>query len=164
MTKCPTCGNELKQVKGKVKLAVQLGEGKQDKLALAESIAREYHKGQKRFDGTDYITHLQGVVEILKKKGYSNEVLIVGWLHDILEDTKIGEKKLTELFGEEIFRLVNILTRGDENYLLYVLRCSSTQRTKTVKLADLEHNLSNLKKGSLRDKYILAKYVMEEIK
>ena len=31
-----------------------------------------------------------------------------------------------------------------------------------VKLADLEHNLSDLKKGSLRDKYQLTQHILEE--
>ena len=33
-----------------------------EQFRIAEEIAREVHKGQKRFDGKNYITHIEAVV------------------------------------------------------------------------------------------------------
>jgi (p)ppGpp synthase/HD superfamily hydrolase len=130
-------------------------------IEFAESLAKEYHKGQKRFDGSDYITHLQGVVNLVDKK--HNGIVIVAWLHDILEDTPMTADKLAELGIRKdlIDSIVAITKKEDETYLDYILRCSKNLFAKEVKIADLKHNLSNLKKGSMRDKYILALYILE---
>ena len=58
---------------------------------------------------------------------------------------------------------LEILTREKtQNYEDYILRISASRMATIVKLADLRHNLSNLKKGSMRDKYILAEYILNE--
>jgi (p)ppGpp synthase/HD superfamily hydrolase len=130
-----------------------------DYLKLAEELAKEYHNGQKRLDGSEYISHLKGVVDLIKedKKG----IKIVAWLQDILEDTSMTKEKLLELgFDKGLVNSIVSITRQDENYLDYILRCSNDEIAKEVKIADLTNNLSNLKRGSLRDKYLLAHYIL----
>ena len=134
-----------------------------DYLKLAEETSKEYHEGQKRFDGSDYFLHLQGVADLMPEEAIG--LKIVAWLHDILEDTSMTEKKLIEIgFDKELIKSVVIITREkDGNYLDYILRCSKDEIVREVKIADLTHNLSNLKKGSLRDKYLLALYILENL-
>jgi len=132
-----------------------------DYLKLAEETARKYHKGQKRLGGSDYIIHLQGVVKLIRKDMIG--LKIVAWLHDILEDTPMTKEKLLKLgFDKGLIKSVVIITREeDENYLDYILRCSKDEIAKEVKIADLTNNLSNLKRGSLKDKYLLAHYILK---
>ena len=134
-------------------------------LELAEKIARKYHKGQKRLDGSEFIKHPEAVVKMVTDENYGYSIQIVAWLHDILEDTNMTEDKLLEL-GINPFviqSIVAISKREDERYLDYILRCSNDDDAKAVKKADLRHNISTLKKGSLKDKYQLALYLLENI-
>jgi len=131
-----------------------------DYLKLAEEIARKYHKGQKRLDGSDYITHLQGVVKLIRE-GMTG-LKIVAWLHDILEDTPMTKEKLLDFgFDKGLIKSVVILTRKeDEDYLDYVLRCYKDEIAIEVKIADLTNNLSTIRKGSLKDKYRLTRFIL----
>lgn len=74
-----------------------------EKVLLALDIAIEKHKGQVR-KGTDipYIKHIIDVYEILRKQGVDDETLIVGILHDTVEDTDMTLEKVKELFGEYV--------------------------------------------------------------
>ena len=132
-------------------------------LKIAKQIARECHKGQKRFDGKDYITHPEAVAKLV---GEDVELKTIAWLHDVVEDTKIHFYSLIEKgIPTELVCVIDILTRREEeDYFNYILRIVEDDKAVKVKIADLKHNLSNLKKGSLRDKYLLAKYILENLK
>lgn len=103
-------------------------------------------------------------------------VLSVGWVHDLNEDQK-GKGYTFEFLKSEFLKNdeqlirekeINILLNGlrgvtkeeGENYLDFILRAKQHPISKIVKLADLEHNLSDLKPGSLRDKYLLARHIL----
>ena len=59
-----------------------------------------------------------------------------------------------------------------ENYFDFIMRINNGDRSRedfcgafrvgmvSVKLADLEHNMSDLNEGSLKDKYRLAHYIL----
>ncbi len=48
-----------------------------------------------------------------------------------------------------------------KNYLDFILAAKSSYISKAVKIADLTHNLSDLTKGSMKEKYQLALYILE---
>lgn len=172
-------------------------------LQFALELAAEAHKGQKRKDGKEYITHPVRVYEILSKDilGCSEEFLkeanqltqfhipqenvfdfrnqivirlISAYCHDIAEDTEMDETGIVDRFI-----LAGYLKKGDDmalslfhnlktlnknfsgSYLEYIQGFFFMDDARLVKLADLTHNLSDLKPGSLRDKYELAKYLLE---
>ena len=80
--------------------------------------ATEKHKGQKRDDGRDYITHPIRVAKIVEKfkagKSVNKNVLIAGaLLHDTLEDTYTSYKELVDKFGDVVASLVLELTNAD---------------------------------------------------
>lgn len=52
------------------------------------------------------ITHSTRVGINLYKHGYSEQVVIAGFLHDLLEDTKATEKQIEEHFGRQVLDLV----------------------------------------------------------
>lgn len=131
-------------------------------LKIAKQIAREVHKGQKRPIGKeDYITHPQAVAKIV---GDDIELQIVAWLHDVLEDSDLTFKDLLDKgIPYHLVQSVDYLTREkDQNYKDYILQIKEDEIATKVKIADLKHNLSDLKNGSMRDKYILAFYILKE--
>ena len=128
-------------------------------LKKAKSLASQAHEGQKRWGGEPYITHPKGVSKQLKRAIDK----IVAWLHDVLEDTAITETQLRTEFSDEIVDAVVALTKKPgEDYLSFILRSKSNPIARRVKIADINHNLSDgLKPGSLRDKYLISLYVLE---
>ena len=129
----------------------------------AKEIATEAHEGQKRIGGLPYIIHpeaVAGLVDTMEEK-------VVAWLHDVLEDTDLTEYDLiAKGIPSYLVEIVKILTRKEgESYFDYILRClnSNNEIAIKVKIADLTHNFSDLHSGSLRDKYMLAKYILEQL-
>lgn len=125
----------------------------------ALALATEYHAGQKRKNGEDYINHCKRVAEAVKPHGelYS----IVGTLHDTREDTDLTKEELQIIFGTEVAFYVEVLThKKEQTYLEYILECKRHKVTTEIKLADLRDNLNGAT-GTLRDKYLMAKYILE---
>ena len=78
-----------------------------NRLKKAIEYATQKHKGQKRKGkNIDYIVHPLQVVEILSQNGADEETMIVGVLHDVVEDTNTTLLEIEECFGKEISTLV----------------------------------------------------------
>ena len=132
-------------------------------IDLAQEIATKAHEGQTRWDGSPYITHPASVVERIKATygfGHDN-LLILGWLHDVVEDTGVTLASLSKQFDDDIIRCLSLLThRKEDSYAKYISQIKSSQYASAVKIADLEDNLATLKLPKDRqriDKYELAK-------
>ena len=77
------------------------------KLQIAIEYATQKHKGQKRKGkNIDYIVHPLQVVNILSQNGADEETMIVGVLHDVVEDTNTSLEEIEQCFGESIRKLV----------------------------------------------------------
>lgn len=133
---------------------------------LAARIATEAHEGQTRWDKeTPYISHPAAVARALIKDGYGEEYVATAWLHDVIEDTEVTAKDLLEK-GIDHYIVDAVLTltkRKGESYLDYILNVKGQPVAREVKMADIRHNMSDLKPGSMRDKYSLALYLLEDI-
>lgn len=135
-----------------------------EQLRIAEQIAREVHKGQRRTIGRreEYIEHPKRVASHFS----TEESKIVAWLHDVLEDSNMNSIDLIKKgISAELVNEIEILTKPqDHNYCDYILRIkrSKSIRSISIKIADIKDNLEKLDKGSLRDKYLLALYILEE--
>lgn len=83
-----------------------------DIVEKARVFAVAAHAGQKRkYTGEHYHTHLYRVVQILTDFGVKDDyVLATAYLHDTLEDTKVGEYLLLEEFGIRVCAGVLLLT------------------------------------------------------
>ena len=77
---------------------------------IAKLFAYAKHKGlfYNEEKNLDYSFHLDMVVGYLKN--YSNEIKIVGYLHDVIEDTEVTQEELAKLFGKRIATLVYYTT------------------------------------------------------
>jgi (p)ppGpp synthase/HD superfamily hydrolase len=136
-------------------------------LIVARRIAEQAHLGQTRKNGEPYINHAIRVSEAAAK--YSEDAAIVGMLHDVIEDSDTTFEDLEKAgFDYTICWALSLCTHADsESYLEYILEikkyanCRDGQIAMAVKLADIEDNLNGAK-GTLRDKYELARYILTE--
>ena len=121
-------------------------------------IATEKHKGQKRWDGRDYIIHPIAVAD----ECHGEVLKILAVSHDLIEDTKTTIEELRKLgYSERILCALDLLThKKDDTYLQYILRIMMNEDAKYVKIQDLKHNMSDLKRCSLLDKYQMAMYIL----
>lgn len=129
-------------------------------LELAEAIARAAHYGQQRqFSGKPYIIHPEAVAKSLEDPNDK----IVAWLHDVLEDCPEwrAERLIKEGISPKNVESIQVLTRREEeSYFDFILRVLKDDCARRVKIADVNHNLIDVHSGSLRDKYLLARYIL----
>lgn len=137
----------------------------------AEEIATHWHAGQFRRDGvTPYIEHPRKVVRILRimcsryegDQGYHwlfNQILCIGWLHDILEDTPCDLALLKQHFTDTVVSCVEILTKPPTlPYHLFIDRINNfgPSQAGIVKIADITANLTDSPTEVQCDKYFRA--------
>lgn len=126
-------------------------------------IATQAHTGQKRrFTGEDYITHPIAVADTMK---YELDKC-VAILHDVIEDTKVTvEDLLKEGVPQMVIDDVLLLTRKKgENYYNFISRVRDSASARRVKMADIEHNMSTLEEGHMKDKYRFALDKLKRVK
>jgi (p)ppGpp synthase/HD superfamily hydrolase len=87
-------------------------------LKRALDHAAVWHREQKRkYPGVDvpYVSHIAGVVAVLARHGFDDEVLAAGALHDVVEDCGVSRDELARLFGERVADLVNAVSEEDKS-------------------------------------------------
>ena len=93
-----------------------------------------------------------------------NYIVMAALLHDTIEDTYVTAEYLKEEgFPIMVVEMVQFVTKQPgENYFDFIMRLQETGHigAKMVKLADLRHNMSDLKEGAMKDKYRFAEYVL----
>lgn len=126
----------------------------------ALKLAQDAHHGQfRKFTKEPYVNHPIRVGSVFN----DDTLKIVSYLHDIVEDTNVTLTMIEDQFGKEVATSVDALTRRkDENYLDFILRASNDFNAIRVKLVDLEDNMKDLEEGQRKDKYRLAKYILDE--
>jgi guanosine-3',5'-bis(diphosphate) 3'-pyrophosphohydrolase len=119
-------------------------------------VSAKYHKGQLRMNGEPYLTHPLEVANILAELKLDTVAVTAGLLHDVLEDTLMSPEELRKQFGEEVYQLVNGVTKiaqvslasrqhkQAENFRKMLLAMVSDIRVLFVKLADRLHNMRTL--------------------
>ncbi len=111
-----------------------------DMLQKALEIAVEAHSGQMDKAGKIYILH---PIRVMLRGKNENE-MIVGILHDTVEDTPITLDKLrAEGFSEEVLNAIDCITKETgEEYGHFIDRVLTNPLATQVKLYDLEDNLN----------------------
>ena len=132
------------------------------RLQKAFLFAGEKHEGQYRKGGLPYITHPLAVAEMVKDWGYDEDVQIAALFHDLLEDTDAAEADIVRLGGEEVLRIVKLLTKT-EGYVMadYIGAIKNDPAAKVIKTADRLHNLRS---AVTADKSFRRKYIQESRK
>jgi guanosine-3',5'-bis(diphosphate) 3'-pyrophosphohydrolase len=118
--------------------------------------AMKVHGNQKRESGDPYFHHPVEVAGILADMHLDSATIVTALLHDTVEDTLATLSDIEEIFGVEISRLVDGVTKLSkielqsndtkqaENFRKLVLAMSNDIRVLLVKLADRLHNMRTL--------------------
>ena len=125
-------------------------------LNKAYVYAMQKHGSQKRASGDPYFNHPLEVAAILTELKLDDASIVVGLLHDTIEDTDATRAEIDHLFGAEIGAIVDGLTKIErlnlvsreeaqaENLRKLLLAISQDVRVLLVKLADRLHNMRTL--------------------
>lgn len=83
------------------------------KITKSIEFCCELHKNQTRkATSIPFASHPISVGFILLSAGYSEEIIIAGILHDILEDTSGTEKDIENIFGKRVVDLIKSVTEN----------------------------------------------------
>lgn len=130
-------------------------------LNKAYVYAMQKHGSQKRASGDPYFSHPLEVAAILTDMHLDEATIAIALLHDTIEDTTATRQEIDQLFGPEIGKLVEGLTKlkkldlvskkavQAENLRKLLLAISEDVRVLLVKLADRLHNMRTL--GVMRE-------------
>jgi guanosine-3',5'-bis(diphosphate) 3'-pyrophosphohydrolase len=125
-------------------------------LNKAYVYAMQKHGSQMRASGDPYFSHPLEVAAILTDLRLDDATIAVALLHDTIEDTDATRAEIDSLFGEEIGKLVEGLTKikrldlvsrkakQAENFRKLLLAIADDVRVLLVKLADRLHNMRTL--------------------
>ena len=125
-------------------------------LDRAYVFALKMHGSQKRASGDPYFSHPVEVAGILTEYKLDYASIVTALLHDTIEDTAATYEDLKDLFGEEVAKLVEGVTKLNriqlqsdqtkqaENFRKLLLAMSDDIRVLLVKLADRVHNMRTL--------------------
>ncbi|WP_242138728.1 MULTISPECIES: bifunctional (p)ppGpp synthetase/guanosine-3',5'-bis(diphosphate) 3'-pyrophosphohydrolase [unclassified Sphingomonas] len=125
-------------------------------LNRAYVFSMQAHGSQKRANGDPYFSHPIEVAGILTDLHLDDETIATAILHDTIEDTVATPEEITRLFGANVARLVDGVTklskieaqteneRAAENLRKFLLAMSDDIRVLLVKLADRLHNMRTL--------------------
>src|SRR5438094_7200269 len=132
---------------------------KADEAALnrAYVYSMKAHGAQLRASGDPYFSHPIEVAGLLAQMKLDSASIVTGLLHDTVEDTVATLDDIERLFGPDIARLVDGVTKLSrlelqsdqtkqaENFRKLVLAMSEDIRVLLVKLADRLHNMQTLR-------------------
>jgi GTP diphosphokinase / guanosine-3',5'-bis(diphosphate) 3'-diphosphatase len=128
----------------------------EDKLNRAYVFSMMVHGNQKRASGDPYYSHPIEVAGILTDLKLDDDTIVTAILHDTIEDTVATHADIERLFGANIAKLVDGVTklskieiqteseRAAENFRKFLLAMSNDIRVLLVKLADRLHNMRTL--------------------
>ena len=132
----------------------------------ALQMATRVHQGQKRRDGSPFVTHPVAVANLVAGWGMDSQCVVAALLHDAVEDTPLTFGEIEDVFGSEVRTLVQGVTRvsklpqekvveleklgmgalcQESGDLLQLLdACAGDWRVAVLKVADRLHNMRTL--------------------
>ena len=127
-------------------------------ISYALEYATKWHSGQLRASGEPYINHPIGAALTLVELNMDTSSVCAALLHDVIEDTECDALDLKKKFGEEIYNLVEAVTKLSklkykfnsreeeqaENLRKLFFAISKDLRVLFIKLADRLHNMRTL--------------------
>src|SRR5208337_5453299 len=127
----------------------------------------------KRASGDPFFSHPLEVAAILTDMKLDDATIVAAVLHDTIEDTDSTREEIDKLFGSDIGRLVDGLTKlkkldlvskraaQAENFRKLLLAIAEDVRVLLVKLADRLHNMRTLHYVSPEKRARIAEETLE---
>ncbi len=127
-----------------------------ERIRRAFFYAVDAHEGQKRKDGSPYVTHTIASAVIAAEIGMDEVGIISALLHDVLEDTPITFEELAAEFGEDVAHVVEGVTKLTrvqystleenqmENLRKMLMAMARDIRVILIKLSDRLHNMRTM--------------------
>jgi guanosine-3',5'-bis(diphosphate) 3'-pyrophosphohydrolase len=132
------------------------GKADQQLIHKAYEVAVDAHREMRRKSGEPYIYHPIAVAQICAEEiGLGVTSAICGLLHDTVEDTQLTLEDIESLFGKDVAKIIDGLTKISgvmdqttsiqaENFRKIILTLSDDIRVILIKLADRLHNMRTL--------------------
>ena len=126
------------------------------RIRAAYETARVAHSGQKRKDGSPYVTHCVAAAEITVDMGLDEDSIVAALLHDVLEDTSLTHADIAKQFGEPVADIVEGVTKLTrvqytskedeqmENLRKMLMAMAKDIRVILIKIADRLHNMRTM--------------------
>ncbi len=146
-----------------------------DLIERAYAFAAKMHKDQHRRSGEPYIQHPLEVAYICAQLQSGPATIAAAFLHDVVEDTDTPIERIGELFGIDVQKIVDALTKIQrmklshmtaedfeaEDHRKIFLGMAKDVRVIIVKLADRLHNMRTLDSLAPHRQIALAKETLE---
>ena len=125
-------------------------------IRRAYDYSARMHGEQKRESGEPYVTHPLNVALIATQLKLDVPSIVTALLHDVVEDTGTSLPEVEALFGAEVARLVDGVTKVSkitfssraekqaENFRKMIIAMAQDIRVVMIKLADRLHNMRTL--------------------
>lgn len=122
-------------------------------IQTARDFAEYAHDGQLDKAGNPFITHVERVVDSIKDEHNNENLVIIAYLHDIIDDGGFSLSDLRMFFPDNIWSAVYHLshnkTLSREDYFNQIIE---NHDAIIVKIADINDNLMMIRKSNISDK------------
>ena len=139
----------------------------------AYEYAVKLHEGQKRRDGSPYVTHCVATAEIIAEQGLDEDSIVAALLHDVIEDTPATYDDVKRQFGATVADIVEGVTKltrvqytsheeeQAENLRKMLIAMAKDIRVILIKIADRLHNMRTMDYQSGEKQLIKSAETME---
>ena len=127
-----------------------------ERVRAAYEMARSAHEGQKRKDGSPYVTHCVAAADISVDMGLDEDSIVAALLHDVIEDTELTHADIAREFGDAVADIVEGVTKLTrvqytskedeqmENLRKMLMAMAKDIRVILIKIADRLHNMRTM--------------------
>ena len=143
------------------------------RVRAAFECADRAHSGQKRRDGSPYVSHCIAAAIITAEMGLDEDSIISALLHDTIEDTSLTHDDIARSFGASVADIVEGVTKLTrvqytsveeqqmENMRKMLLAMAKDIRVILIKMADRLHNMRTMAYQSEEKQRIKSLETME---
>ncbi len=126
------------------------------RIRAAYETAKTAHEGQKRKDGSPYVSHCVAAADISVDLGLDEDSVIAALLHDVIEDTTLTHADIAQDFGAAVADIVEGVTKLTrmqyatkeeeqmENLRKMLMAMAKDIRVILIKIADRLHNMRTM--------------------
>ena len=155
------------------KIQVNCPEMELGRIKAAYEMAKLAHAGQKRKEGSPYVTHCVAAADIAVDMGLDEDSVIAALLHDLIEDTPLTHADIAKQFGESVANIVEGVTKLTrvqytskedeqmENLRKMLMAMSKDIRVILIKIADRLHNMRTMEYQTAEKQRIKSLETME---